>query len=80
MPTENEDVTVRIDPNRDPLLTEDNPSTEVESDEVLCSCCEEITDDYQEDIQVDGEDLSYLCDSCQEDVYHCEDCGHSMWS
>ena len=80
MPTENEDVTVRIDPDRDPLLTEDNPSTEVESDEVLCTSCEEITDSYEEDITVDGETQEFLCDSCQEDVYECEDCGHSMWS
>lgn len=62
------------------MPTENNRSTSVEPDEVLCSSCEEITDDYQEDIQVDGETQNYLCLSCQEDIYNCEDCGHSMWS
>ena len=56
------------------------PNTEVKPDEVICSCCEEITDNYQEDIQVDGEIQHFLCDDCQSDVYSCDDCGHSMWS
>ena len=51
------------------MPTENNPSTEVEPDEVLCTCCEEITDSYEEDITVDGETQEFLCDSCQEDVY-----------
>ena len=57
-----------------------NTSAEVKPDEVICSSCEEITDDYQESIEVDGETKEFLCDSCQEDVYQCDDCGCSMWS
>tara|TARA_R110000796_G_scaffold24207_1_gene69133 strand:- start:8042 stop:9334 length:1293 start_codon:yes stop_codon:yes gene_type:complete len=57
-----------------------NTSAEVKPDEVICSSCEEITDDYQESIEVDGETKEFLCDSCQEDIYQCDDCGCSMWS
>ena len=71
---------VYTDNNGTPHSVNHNTSTEVKPDEVICSSCEEITDDYQESIEVDGETKEFLCDSCQEDVYQCDDCGCSMWS
>ena len=71
---------VYTDNNGTPHSVNHNTSTEVKPDEVICSSCEEITDDYQESIEVDGETKEFLCDSCQEDIYQCDDCGCSMWS